>query len=307
MNRKVWVLGSSNMDITYCVCELPKKGYTVQAKSCDIATGGKGANQAVAAAHWGAETGMIGAVGDDTHGEALINALKLKKVNTDCVSVIPGIASGNAVILVDQKGANCITVYPGANQCIPLDNQPAFCKGDLLVSQLEVNIDAVVHYFSQAKKSGAYTVLNPSPFQPLPTGLIEMTDIVVANEWEASEISGIAVDSVSAAKKSSQKILKCGPSAVVITVGKLGAVAVTKENAIHIPEYPVEVVDTQGAGDAFLGTLAAKLSQGVSLEEACTYANAVASISVSRKGGTQVSLCSLQEIDFKKVAKAVQI
>lgn len=307
MNRKVWVLGSSNIDVTYRVKEIPRKGYTIQAQSCVTGTGGKGANQAVAAAHWGAEVKMIGAVGEDINGQTLINALKSQKVNTDNVSVIKGVLSGNATILVDDNGANCITVFPGANQHVPIDANPGFCEGDLLISQFEVNMDALEFYFSEAKKSGVYTILNPSPYKCLSERLLKMTDMIVANESEAFEIGRVEVDSVAAARTCGMEILKSGPGTVVITLGKLGAVAVTGEKTVHIPEYPVKVVDTQGAGDAFLGSLAAKLCEGVSLEEACMFANTVASISVSRRGGTQVSLCSVKETEDMDLAKIIQV
>lgn len=297
MKKKVWVLGSSNVDITYTVDNITGKGYTVYADSCTRATGGKGANQAVAAAHWGADVRFIGAVGDDDNGRVLLEVLKSHNIDYENVAVIGGIPSGNATISVDKSGANCITVYAGANRYVPLDFPIPFAQGDILASQLEINMDAVEFYFEQAKKAGAYTVLNPSPIQPISNKLIEFTDLIVANELEAFEISGITVDGIETAKLCAEKIIELGLSSVIITLGKMGVFVVNGKQASYIPEFPVEVVDTQGAGDAFLGTLIAKLSLGVSIEDAAAFANIVASLSVTKRGTTQVSLPSKQEVE----------
>ena len=306
LNKKIWILGSSNIDITYKVKEIPVKGSTIQAESCVKASGGKGANQAIAAARWGVDTFLIGAVGDDENGQLLINVLKSWNVNTDYVSVAKNIPSGNAIIFVDNEGANCITVYPGANQYLPCDKCPDFGSKDLLIAQFEVNIDSVEFFFEYAKKRGTYTILNPSPFKSISEYLLKSTDMIIANEIEAYKLGGITVDTPLKAKECGKKIIKSGPETVLITLGKMGVVVVTDEHAVHIPEYPVKVVDTQGAGDTFLGTFAAMLCNGKTLENAAQYANIVAALSVTKKGSTQVSLPS-QDISEKEVANLTKI
>lgn len=306
MNSKIWVLGSSNVDMTYKVKEIPVKGSTIQAESCVKGSGGKGANQAIAAAIWGVDTFLIGAVGDDENGQLLINVLKSWNVNTDYVSVVKNIPSGNAIIFVDNEGANCITVYPGANQYLTCDNCPDFGTNDLLIAQFEVNIDSIEFFFDYAKKRGAYTILNPSPVRSISKFLLESTDMIVANEIEAYELGGITVDTPQKAKECGKKIIKSGPETVLITLGKMGVVVVTDEHTVYIPGYPVKVIDTQGAGDVFLGTFAAMLCKGKSLENAAQYANVVAALSVTKKGSTQVSLPSIN-ISDKEVANLTSI
>lgn len=300
MYNKVWVLGSSNVDITYKIKSMPRAGATIQAESCITATGGKGANQAVAAAHWGSDVSMIGAVANDSNGKLLLDTLINKGINTEHVAIVPGSSSGNAVIMVDDQGANCIIVSPGANQYVPLCKDIGFYKGDFLVAQFEVNMDAVEYYFRIAKNTGVITVLNPSPFQEISDELLGLTDIVVANEEEASEIARIQVDGKEAAKLCGKQIVKKGPKTVVITLGKRGAVAITCDKALYFTGHSVKVTDTQGAGDAFLGTLIAKLSQGIRLEDAVSFSNMISAVCVTKKGSTQVSITQINEINLLK-------
>lgn len=306
MNKRIWVLGSSNIDVTYRVKDIPLKGYTVRAKSCITATGGKGANQAVAAAHWGIDVSFIGAVGDDPNGETLLEVLRKRNINVSYVNTVKGVPSGNAVIFVDDKGSNCIIVYPGANQCVPVNLCPDFSEGDILVAQLEVNMDAVGCYFMLARQKKMLTILNPSPYVPLSQELLKNTDIIVANETEAYELGGIPADDPESAKACAAKIISQGPGTVVITLGKLGVVVVKNEEAFYIPEYPVEVVDTQGAGDAFLGTFAAGIAQGNTVEDSALFANMVAALSVTKLGTTQASMPDLKDITDKNPGKYIK-
>ena len=298
MHKNVWVLGSSNIDFTYRVKDLPLAGQTIQAESQVMATGGKGANQAIAAAHWGANVHFIGAVGDDANGKTLLEALTTRKVNIDHVYEICGVPSGNAVILVDDNGENSIIVYPGANQCVPVRacDQIHFREGDVLVSQLEVNLDAIECCFQRAKEQGGITVLNPSPYKPLLKRLLETTDIIVANTSEAFELGGVSVNDPQSARQCGQKILEAGPGTAIITMGEAGVVLVNYEKTIHFPGHKVHVVDGQGSGDAFLGTLLASLSQREIFEQAIAFANRVAAFSVTKRGSTQVSLPDQKEI-----------
>jgi len=309
LKNKIWFLGSSNVDITYRVKEIPLVGYTIQAKSYVIATGGKGANQAIAASKYGANVNFIGAVGDDSNGKILLKVLKTNGINVENVTIVKNVHSGNAVILVDDGGSNCIIVYPGANHNVPVDIYPDFMEGDMLVAQLEVNMSAVEYYFKLAKKAKKkiYTILNPSPFISLSQELLKKTDIIVVNEVEAYELGGVVVRGPETAKVCYKKIIKLVPTIVIITLGKMGVVVATNENAFHVPGYDVDVVDTQGAGDAFLGTFVAKLAQGATIEDATLFANMVAALSGTKMGSTQVSLPEPEEVVGRNPGRCIKL
>jgi len=292
--RRIWILGSSNIDYSYRVERLPGKGETVSTQSLSVSAGGKGANQAVAAAYCGASVHFIGAVGQDTDGDRLLAALKSQGVDASHVSVIEGTASGHAIIFVDNDGANMIAIHGGANLEVPLcDPSHVEIRGDdLLVFQLEINLDSIRSHVAFAAQRGARVVLNPSPYQTLPEEVLRNVHLLVANETEASQMGGIAVVDVESARSCGERISRdLGIGSVVITLGPHGAVTVVRgQPAVHFPAYDVSVVDTQGAGDAFLGSLVAKIAQGESLDRATAFANWVANQSVTRHGSTQTSL-----------------
>ena len=294
--RRIWSLGSSNVDTTYRLEKIPMKGYTITAKSCITATGGKGANQAFAAAHWGTNVSFIGAVGQDSNGKMLLDSLESKGINTEYVSTVET-QSGNAIIYVDDNGDNCIVVYPGANHCVSVNTNIAFNKNDIIVTQLEININAVNEYFNLAKQKGMVSVLNPSPYKSIPAQILRNTDIVVANEYEASEMSGIEVNDAISAKMSAEKIMEYGPSVVIITLGGKGVFLKTGNDQKLIDGYKVDVVDSQGAGDAFLGSFVYQIACGRSEIEAIEFANAVGALAVTKNGSTQLSMPDLSEVN----------
>ena len=293
--NKIWILGSSNVDVTYECEKLPLEGHTVLAESCVIATGGKGANQAFAVAHFGAQVNFIGAVGDDNEGKTLLNALNSKNINTDCVYIAEE-KSGNAIIAVNRNGANFIVVYPGANQCIPTDMDLNFANGDLLVAQLEISIDAVEQYFKLAKIKGTKTILNPSPYKDIPKEIYRNTDIIIANESEAFYLGGIEVSDAQTANNCAMEIAKKGPKDIIITLGSKGVFAKSDQSQ-YFNGYAVKVVDTQGAGDAFLGTFAAKYIKNGDIYSSIQFANAAGALAVTKKGSTQVSMPENSEIE----------
>lgn len=296
MGNTVWILGSANIDATYRVKTLPGRGETLTASSCVTATGGKGANQACAAAHCGARVSFIGAVGRDDMGETLLEALRCRNIGTDCVTRAD-LNSGNAIIFVDDTGANCIVVYPGANRAIPADLPVDFQPGDILAAQLEINLDAVEAYFVHAKACGATTVLNPSPYTELPAALLANTDIVIANEYEAGALGGAEVADAASAKACAEKLLALGPKAVVVTLGGHGAVLRTADETVQAEGYRVPVADTQGAGDAFLGAFVAHIAAGRGYADALRFANAVGALAVTVHGSTQVSMPDLMRVE----------
>lgn len=290
--QKIWILGSSNIDMNYYLEELPLKGQTIHAENYTSATGGKGANQAWAASHWETEEGFIGAVGNDSSGEILQKRLADKGIDTTHISVVENSPSGSAVIYVDKNGNNCIVVHGGANLRIPLDAVMTipYSVGDILLSQLEVNMDAVEAAFSKAHSSGVTTVLNPSPIRNLPDTLCENTDILVLNQHEAEQLSGSPVGNREEALLASTKMIARGIRTIVVTLGEDGVV-LAEEDSHHFAEG-VSVVprDTQGAGDAFLGTLVAQISLGLQIQQAAEFANKVAAFTVTQLGSTQVSM-----------------
>jgi len=304
-NNTVWVLGSSNIDLTHNVKKLPQKGETIFSDNCLIGTGGKGANQAVAAAHFGSNVSFVGAVGDDANGQVLLNTLKSYGINTQYVHVVQNMESGNALILVDENGSNIISVFPGANNYIPLSilDEISFKRRDILIAQLEVNMEVIDKSFELAKQHHVITVLNPSPYKNLSENLLRNIDIIIVNEIEGRLLSNINVDNEISAKMCAQEIKKMGVNNVIVTLGKLGVVLATNCNTIYFPGHNVNVVDTQGAGDAFLGTTVSQIYKNKSIEEAVSLANYIASITVTREGSTQVCLPDLEKINMNYESK----
>jgi len=287
--NKIWVIGSQNVDHILRMKDLPSGGETVLADSYERGTGGKGANQAIAAARFGGDVEMIGCVGDDSAAGELLNTLTEHGVGTKYVQRAEG-ASGIAVVYVDRVGANCIAVYPGANRRVSGQTIPIFQPGDLVLAQMEVNTDAVAACFSAAKHAGATTVLNPSPYHVDVEGLIPLTDLLVLNEHEAFEASGVATANWESALACISALTCMGAKKVVLTLGGRGVMCRDGDDTFVIDGLSVGVVDTQGAGDAFLGAFASGLATGASLREAASFANRVGAYAVTRSGSTQVSL-----------------
>lgn len=301
MNEKViWVLGSSNIDMTYFVEKLPRVGQTITAHSFLLGTGGKGANQAIAASHFGPKVNFIGAVGDDGNGQVLLDILRAYKIDTQNVHIAKNHESGNAIIFVDNSGDNFISVYPGANDAIPISmfENVDFYKEDILIAQLEVNIDAVETGLKIARSKNVTTILNPSPYKNIGKELLKNTDILIANETEAHLISNIVVNDVSSAKKAALMIRKLGVKKVIVTLGEQGVVVTSADTSLWFPGHKINVVDTQGAGDAFLGAFVSQIYNGESFVKAVSLANYIAAVTVTTKGSTQISLPDIGNIDM---------
>lgn len=292
--NKIYVIGSQNVDHTFRMKDLPMRGETVLADTYEMGTGGKGANQAIAAACFGGNVEMIGCVGDDSAAKALLDTLTEHGVGTRYVQRTHG-ASGLAVVYVDHLGANCIAVHPGANRRVSRQTIPTFDPGDLVLAQMEVNTDAVAACFAAAKQAGATTVLNPSPYHLDAEDLIALTDLLVLNQHEAFEATGVAAQNWETGLACISALLRMGAKNVVLTLGSKGVMCRGEEDTFAIDGLPVEIVDTQGAGDAFLGAFASKLGAGGSLREAASFANRVGAYAVTRSGSTQVSLPALDE------------
>jgi ribokinase len=292
------VVGSLNMDSIARVARLPLPGETVLAAGFTQALGGKGANQAVAAARAGSTVHLIGHVGSEAAGDALRSGLDDAGVSTEHVTVDTGGSTGAALIAVDNHGQNTIVVVPGVNAHLEVEDIDAaagvIARSSILLLQLEVPLEAVHYAATLAHRAGTKVILNPSPARELPTSLVNLVDILVPNEEEVAYLSGMGspVEPASAAGM----LCANGAGAVVITLGDRGAVVINEERETDIQAYQVEAVDTTGAGDAFVGNLAAALDAGRSLEDAARLASAAAALSVQRSGA-QASMPSRAETD----------
>ncbi len=283
----VYVVGSINVDLVAFAARAPVPGETVRGESLERHLGGKGANQAVAAARAGARAVMVGAVGDDADGELVREALAAYGVDVQHVQTVAG-ATGVALIVV-AAGDNRIVVVAGANdrvdasRCAALALQP----GDVCVAQLETNVDAVEAAFRRARARGALTLFNPAPALEQARTVLPASDVVVVNESECAFFAGEPLDVPASdrAVRAAARALRLRPEqALVVTLGAAGAKAVAGGELVAIAGHPVRVVDTTGAGDCFCGYLAAGFARGAQLEAALREANAAAALAVGVKG-----------------------
>ncbi|RZU25431.1 ribokinase [Streptomyces sp. BK239] len=287
------VLGSTNMDLVAYVAKPPQRGETVTGREFRTVPGGKGANQAIAAAHAGANVSMIGAVGNDAFGSRLRSTLEHSGVDTDHLRTVEG-PSGTAHIVVDDEGGNAIVVVPGANgtvdHLVPGD-EALIASADALLLQLEVPLAAVVAGAQAARAHGVRTVLTPAPAQHLPPELLDTTDLLVPNEHEATILTG-RIDP----REAALALLDSVPE-VVVTLGASGCLYATRgAEPLTVPAPHVTAVDSTGAGDTFVGALAVALGEERPVREALTWAAAAAALSVQRWGAS-ASMPYRSEID----------
>jgi len=297
---RVCVVGSSNIDLTFRTPRLPKPGETLTGESFQLGFGGKGANQAVMAARLGAQVTVVTKVGRDVFGERTVHNYREHGVNTAYVLTNEHHATGVASIIVDDDARNCIIVTPGANQSLTAEDvrraSAALHVADVLLCQLEVPVDAVLEAFRLARAAGVKTVLNPAPARHLPEELLRLTDYCIPNETEIEHLTGHAVTTPQEASAAARQLLKRGPHTVIVTMGEWGALLMEEQRAVHIPAPKVKAVDTTGAGDVFIGSLAVYLAEGQSLDQAVRRANTVAALSTTRPG-TQASFPTRVEAD----------
>lgn len=284
----VFVIGSINQDFVLNVERRPEPGETVTDAQLSKGNGGKGANQAAAAALLGARVAFLGRVGDDGFGEPLVEALAEKGVDTSLIEATPGSSTGTAVITVTPDGENDITVAPGANRSLTTEDVDAAAEAiegsRVLVAQMEVSPEVVQRAVEVAVSHGVRAVVNLAPPFGVPRELLEQLDPLVVNEHEAAFLLGERVEGVDGAISAAGELLALGPKSVVITVGKDGAVFSDGDSTKHLPAPEVDVVDTTGAGDAFVGALAASLARDESLEFAVAYAVRAGAAAVTREG-----------------------
>ncbi len=290
------VVGSLNADLVVRAPRFPEPGETISGQDLAIIPGGKGANQAVAAARQGASVAMLGRVGDDSFGPTLLRNLQENKVDTAHVRT-DEFATGTAIIVVDSSGQNSIVLSPGANGKVsPADVEAvSFQDAQLLLLQLEIPLETVAYAASVARQNGLRVILNPAPARQLPDLLLADVDILVPNESELQLLSGQSVSEIDSARSAAQSLVLKGVNTVIVTLGAKGALLVTDKEAVHVPTFKVEVVDTTAAGDAFIGGLAAALLKGKPLEEAVRYGNASGALAATRFGA-QPSLPTRDEV-----------
>jgi ribokinase len=286
---RILVVGSSNTDMVVKVPRIPRPGETVLSSAFSISAGGKGANQAVAAARAGADVTFIARVGNDAFGKQAIASFRRDGIRTDFVFRDRRHSSGVALISVAASGQNSIAVAPGANgRLSPADlrhARTAFASASMLVLQLETPLETVVAAVRLAVQHNIPVILNPAPAQPLPKTLLRNVTILTPNESEAELLTGIRVANDSKAAIAATKLHKLGVQTVIITLGERGAfVSESGGGSRRVPGFRVKVVDTTAAGDVFNGALAVALGEGRELDESVRFACAAAALSVGCQG-----------------------
>jgi ribokinase len=298
--RHILVIGSANVDFTVKVETLPQMGQTVSGGDFLLSYGGKGANQALAAKLAGAPVFMIAKLGRDPNGELLYRRLIDAGLSPQGLLRDDEAPSGVALIMVDSRGHNLIATAPGSNHHLARADvqelDASAFAGRILLTQLEVPLDTVVHALRRGRETGMTTILNPAPGRQLPEEILALPDIITPNETEASLLSGITVTDLETAQGAGERLLAQGCRTVIITLGAQGALVVRHGEVRHFPAIPVTPVDTTGAGDAFNGVLAAALLEGLTIEQAMAYANAAGALCVTKRGA-QEALPTRQEIE----------
>ncbi|MCG3165613.1 MAG: Bifunctional ribokinase/ribose-5-phosphate isomerase A [Bacteroidia bacterium] len=296
--NKVIVAGSINMDIVAITKKHPQIGETVFGTDLKYFPGGKGANQAVSSSKLGGKTTMVGMVGSDGFGKELIKFLEDQGMKNQ-IGISSKNPTGTALITVSTETSNnTIVVVPGANFRLTEKEieKTEISKGDILVSQFEIPTDTIQAFFKKGKKSGTINILNPAPAKKVSKDLLQLVDILILNETELEVLSEKKVDANDEASISNAvHKIKSGEQSIIVTLGERGAVGFIKDTIVKIEGKKVKAIDTTGAGDCFVGAIAAKLSKNASLTDAIEFANVAASICVTRQGAGP-SMPTLKEV-----------
>jgi ribokinase len=304
---RIAVVGSANVDLTTFTDQFPKPGETIFGQKFDLGFGGKGANQAVAARLCGAEVFMVARVGSDLFGPATIENFKKLGIDTTHVKQVAGLSSGVAPIFVEPNGQNRILVVKGANDALSAADVDAAAEtlktADCIVLQFEIPLETVYYAVAFARKHGIRCILNPAPGQPVDMRALADLDYFVPNESEAETITGIAVRNIEDAKECAEKLLAGGIRRVIITLGAKGSLLADGVVSEHMPPFAVKSIDSTGAGDAFIGSFAVFLAEGVPEPEAVRRANLYAGLSTTGVG-TQKSFFGRARFDAEWAVQA---
>ncbi|MBS5329659.1 ribokinase [Limosilactobacillus oris] len=287
--NKVTIVGSLNVDTTLRIKRMPLPGETLAAEGKSSAAGGKGANQAVSAARSGAQTAFIGEVGKDNSGQMMLDEMKANGIDVAGIRENDQVGTGTASILLDENGQNSILIYGGANQQLsPTDVEAAEDKitaADFVVAQFETPQAATLRAFQLAKANGVTTILNPAPAQKIDPEVLKLTDLIIPNETESAELTGVIITDETSMLISAAKFAQMGVRNLIITVGAKGAFYCTQDGYSFIPAFKVNAVDTTAAGDTFIGALSSQLKPDMSnIEKALVYAQRASSLAVQKMG-----------------------
>jgi ribokinase len=285
---KIHIVGSINRDLVAYVDRLPRAGETVFGDRFQQFPGGKGANQAVAASRLGGDVHLVGNVGSDAFGKAMLDFLAGENIDTAEIAILDTASTGIALITVDSVSENCIVVVSGANMIWHTRDlaRMKIERSDIVICQFEIPLAIVESVFERAKKIGAATILNPAPIKPATAGLLGNADYLVVNEVELEKLSGVTVNPAdpTSVYTAMAKLHERGPRAIVATLGPRGALFGGATGRCESKGHKVNAVDTTGAGDCFIGAFAAALAKPDSVPDAIDFANKAATISVTRRG-----------------------
>ncbi|HSO10775.1 MAG TPA: ribokinase [Anaerolineales bacterium] len=293
----ILVVGSLNADLVVRTSRFPQPGETINGDDLQVIPGGKGANQAVAAARLGSNVSMFGRVGKDNFGDFLLDNLRSNNVDSRLIQQDDA-STGTAIIVVDANGQNSIVLSAGANGKVSSSDveHASFPDFNLLLLQLEIPTPTVLSAARRAKENNVSVILNPAPAKELPDELVSLVNFIIPNETELSLLTNQTVNDISSIEKAARTLLERGAPKVIVTLGGNGALMVTKEFAQHVPPFKVDVVDTTAAGDAFIGGFATALLQNKMLEDAVRYGCACGALATT-KFGAQPSLPTKEEVE----------
>jgi len=288
MHPNIVVVGSINMDLVFRTPRMPGVGETISGHEFAQTAGGKGANQAVAAARQDAVTTLIACVGKDSYGQQSVSALQTDGIATNFISIVNNVATGVAGIFVDDQGDNSIVIAPGANaQLTPAHIDAAkevICNASLLICQCETPLATVTAAIQLAFEHNVNVVFNPAPAISLPDDLLAKISYLIVNETEATQLSGINVTDIASAQIASARLLARGAACVLLTMGEHGVCVSEKNKSHHLPAAKVNVIDTTAAGDTFVGAFAVGIGCGLSILDATNQAQFSAALAVTRLG-----------------------
>jgi ribokinase len=285
---RIAVVGSYATGLTLKMKRLPSPGETVLASGYRVDYGGKGSNQAVGCARLGAQVSFIARIGKDDFGELALRLYRDEGIETSFVRPTPETSTGVGFILVEESGNNCIALDPGANERLSradvADCQAAVKRASVLLTQLEIPVEAAESALALGRANGAVTILNPAPVRPLPSSVLELVDVLTPNQSEAKVLTGRSPENADQPERVARDLICSGVKTVVMTLGEAGALIVTESDSARVPAIPVKPVDTTGAGDAFNAGLATALACGESLEPAVEFAVVTGGLAVMKEG-----------------------